>query len=305
MRNGFFLMTNDVEDLSITGLSYDEIGKKVSEEAMPRLLNLYDKYGVKATLFFVAEYAKKYPEMVKRALTAGHEVACHGLTHKQECAFDVMSFEQQLEHLKKAKAILEDIAGVPVVSFRAPALRVNQYTAKALKEAGFMIDSSVAPQRMDLFMSLGSKNKMQWLGAPRMAYEAAKENLARKGDSGIYEIPVSSFGLPYIGTLMRISPTMNRLARYLLFLETKDTNKGVNFLFHPSEGVAENDEQTITRKRTDNVVAHFFSDILRVKLKKRHLDESAFDLFEEELAFWRKKEYLFTTLKQYVETVKI
>lgn len=305
MRKGFCLITNDVEDLSITGLSYDEIGKKVSEEAMPRLLDLYDKYGVKATLFFVAQYAQKYPEMVKRALAAGHEVACHGLTHKQECAFDVMSFEQQLEHLKKAKAILENIAGVSVVSFRAPALRVNQYTATALMEAGFVIDSSVAPQRMDLFMSLGSKNKMQWLGAPRMAYETANDNLARKGGSGIYEVPVSSFGLPYIGTLMRISPTMNRLARYLLFLETKNTNKGVNFLFHPSEGVAENDEQTITRKRTDNVVSHFFSDILRVKLKKKHLDESAFDLFEDELVFWRKNGYLFTTLKQYVETIKI
>ncbi len=299
---GFCLMTNDVEDLSITGKSFHEIGEKVYNEAMPRMLDLYDKYGVKATMFFVAEYAAKYPEMIIRVQNAGHEIACHGLTHKQEFGYDVMPLDLQIQHLTQAKKILEDICGKEVVSFRSPALRVNEFTPQALREAGFLYDSSVAPQRMDMFMSLGSKNKMQWFGAPRTCYQTSSNNLARKGDSGIYEVPVSSFILPYIGTLMRISPVMNAMSRYLLYLETCNTKKVINFLFHPSEAVAETEEQMQGRKRTNNFISHIFSDLLRVKLKKRHLDGSAFELLEKEIAFWSCKKYEFPTMSEFVKS---
>ncbi len=298
---GFCLMTNDVEDLSITGKSFDEIGEKVYYEAMPYMLDLYAKYGVKATLFFVAEYAAKYPDMVKRVQDAGHEVGCHGLTHKQEFGYDAMSLEIQIAHLTEAKRILEDICGKEVVSFRSPALRVNEFTPLALRETGFLYDSSVAPQRLDMFMSLGSKNKLQWLHAPRTCYQTSENNLARCGKSGIYEVPVSSFGLPYIGTLMRISPAMNRLARYLLYWETKNTSKAINFLFHPSEAVEETEEQMQGRKRTNSYIGHLFSDVLRVRLKKRHLNPSAFDLLEREIAFWNRKKYQFPTISQFVK----
>ncbi|MDL2262945.1 polysaccharide deacetylase family protein [Bacteroidales bacterium OttesenSCG-928-I21] len=297
---GYCLMTNDVESLSINGQSFDEIGMKVWKEALPALLALYEKYNVKATFFFVAEFAKQYPEVVKMIQPYGHEVACHGLNHEQSNAFDVMPLEKQIQHLGEAKKILEDLAGESVVSFRAPALRVNQDTPIALKETGFKIDSSIAPQRMDIFMSLGSKNKMQWLKAPRTCYETAQNNLARRGNSGLIEVPVSSFGMPYIGTLMRISSFMNNMVRYFIYLETKNKTKAVNFLFHPSEMVEENEEQMATRKRTKNPILHLFSDVLRTKLKQRNLGEKAGILLEKELFFWQKHQFGFQTMKDFV-----
>ena len=159
----YCLMTNDVEDLSINGKSYDEIGLKVVHEAMPALLDSYAQHGVKATFFFVAEFAKKHPEIVKMIQPYGHEVGCHGLTHDQTKSFDMMSYDEQVVHLQIAKSVLENIAGEEVITFRAPALRVNKFTPEALKKTGFQIDSSIAPQRMDIFMTLGSKNKLQWL----------------------------------------------------------------------------------------------------------------------------------------------
>lgn len=300
---GYCLITNDVETLSINGKAYDDIAVKVWKEALPALLDLYSKYNVKATFFYVAEFAQQYPDIVKMAQSSGHEVGCHGLTHEQTKAFDVLTLEEQTDHLIKAKKILEDIAGEEVVSFRAPALRVNKDTPIALKAAGFKIDSSIAPQRMDIFMSLGSKNKMQWLKAPRTAYETDVNNLARKGKSGLFEVPVSSFIMPYIGTLMRISSTLNGLTRYLIYLESKNTNKAVNFLFHPSEMVEENEEQLQARKRTNNPIIHLFSDILRTKLKQKNLGIEAMHLLEKELIFWSKKEYEFLTIKSYIERV--
>ncbi len=297
----YCLMTNDVEDLSINGKSYDEIGLKVVHEAMPALLDSYAQHGVKATFFFVAEFAKKHPEIVKMIQPYGHEVGCHGLTHDQTKSFDMMSYDEQVVHLQTAKSVLEDIAGEEVITFRAPALRVNKFTPRALKKTGFQIDSSIAPQRMDIFMTLGSKNKLQWLKAPRAMYETSLENLARRGSDGLFEVPVSSFGFPYIGTLMRISKRLTALTRYFIYLETKNNPvKAVNFLFHPSEMVEENREQRQVEKRSKNLVSHLLSDIIRVKLKQKNLNFNALLLLEKELEFWEKKQYQFLTIKDFV-----
>ena len=297
---GTCYLTNDVETTSIVnGGLRDDTGIKVWKEGLPALLDLYDEFGVKATFFYIANFAKDCPEIVKMVQTKGHEIACHGLTHRHDKAFDNMRFEEQLEHLKTAKSILEDIAGEDVVSFRSPALRVNSDTPKALIEAGFKFDSSVAPQRMDMFMSLGSKGKLQWFGAPRAPYRTRTDNLARKGDSSITEVPVSSFGLPYIGTLLRISPPLTALTRDLLYLETKGTDKGINFLIHPNELIVEEDLHLKTERRAGNYVSYLLSDVLRRKLKQKNLGPEATRLFRREIAFWANKEYEFKRIKDY------
>ena len=295
---GIACMTNDVETTSIVnGGLRDETGVKVWKEGLPMLLDLYDRYGVRATFFYIAGFARQHPEIVRMVQGHGHEIACHGLTHRHDKAFDVMPYQEQLEHLTTAKKILEDIAGEEVVSFRAPALRVNSDTPKALIEAGFRYDSSVAPQRMDMFMSLGSRNKLQWFGAPRAPYSASDVNLARKGDSVITEVPVSSFVFPYIGTFMRISPRLNGLTRRLLYWETRNTAKAVNFLVHPNEVITEEDLHLKTQRRASSYVGYLLSDVLRRRLKQRNLGNDALLLFEKEIQFWAVKGYQFKRIK--------
>lgn len=290
-------LTNDVETTSIVnGGLREDTGIKVWKEGLPMLLDLYDKYEVKATFFYIAEFAKKHPEIVRIVQDRGHEIACHGLTHEHDKAFDTLSLDKQISHLSEAKAILEDISGVEVASFRAPALRVNSDTPKALMQTGFKFDSSVAPQRMDMFMSLGSKNKLQWLGAPRTPYEAASDNLARKGNSGIREVPVSSRGLPYIGTFMRLSPTLTSAVRRRLYLETKDTEKAINFLIHPNEVITEENLHLKTERRSSNFISYLISDVLRHQLKQKNLGNNALLLFEKEIAWWQSKDYEFCTI---------
>lgn len=298
MTERYVCMTNDVETTSIVnGGLRDDTGIRVWKEGLPLLLDLYDKYGVKATFFYIANFAKQHPEIIKIVQERGHEIACHGLTHRHNQAFDSMSFDKQLEHLTTAKKIIEDIAGEEVISFRAPALRVNFDTPKALIEAGFRFDSSVAPQRMDMFMSLGSKNKLQWFGAPRTPYQTCETNLARRGDSPIIEVPVSSFVVPYVGTFMRIAPTINSMTRQLLYFETKDTNKVVNFLIHPNEIITEENLHIKTQRRASSYIGYLLSDVLRRKLKQKNLGKNALILFEEEVKFWAGKEFVFKRIK--------
>ncbi len=298
IKQGIACMTNDVETTSIVnGGLRDETGIKVWKEGLPSLLDLYDKYNVKATFFYIANFAKQHPEIIKIVQKRGHEIACHGLTHEHNKAFDVMSFKDQLEHLTTAKMILEDIAGEEVSSFRAPALRVNFDTPRALIEAGFKYDSSIAPQRMDMFMSLGSKNKLQWFKAPRAPYIASSENLARRGNSTITEVPVSSFIVPYIGTFMRISPSINAMTRRLLYWETKNTSKTINFLIHPNEIISEEDLHTKTQRRASSYIGYLLSDVLRRRLKQKNLGMEALRLFETEVKYWSCNGYAFQRIK--------
>ncbi len=295
------LFTNDVETTSIlNGGLRQETGVKVWKEGMPRLLDLYAKYDVKATFFFIADFAEQYPDIVRMVQPYGHEVACHGLTHEHDKAFDVLTLEEQIDHLSRAKKILEDIAGEEVVSFRAPALRVNEFTPRALEETGFKIDSSVAPQRFDMFMTLGAKNKMSWFRAPRISYHTSQTNLARQGNASITEVPVSSFVLPYIGTMMRISPMLNRITRYFLYRETRNGVKAVNFLIHPNELIEEDNLNVAVQKRSDNYISYLLSDVLRSHLKRRNLGLPARDLLEKEIRFFGKQGYSFLTMKDFV-----
>ncbi len=177
----YCLLTNGVETTSIWfNTLRDETGRKVLREGMPLLLEMYARQDIRCTFFFTGYMARLCPDAVKMVANGGHEVPSHGKSHLPENGFDVMPFERQRRHLSETKILLEDLAGQEVISFRAPALRVGKDTSRALIEAGYKIDSSVASQRFDFFLSFGGVNKLQWLTAPRRPYRAAKDSLFQK-----------------------------------------------------------------------------------------------------------------------------
>lgn len=293
------LITNDVETTSIVNHQLrDKTGEYVLREGMPRLLDLYDEYQVKSTFFFTGHIAKLYPDVVKMAHHKGHEVGSHGLTHEHDKAFDILSPKEQLSHLKESKNILEQIIGEDVISFRAPALRVTKTFPSILLEAGYKVDSSVSSQRLDMFFSFGSINKLRWITAPRQCYYTKDDNIFKKGYSGLFEIPISAFGLPYIGTFMRISPALNRFTRTLLYWESCINSRPFVFLTHPNEFIDEEYEATNIQRRAKNYFAYIMGDVIRHKLKTRNLGAKALPLLERELDFFASKQHTFSTCKQ-------
>jgi peptidoglycan/xylan/chitin deacetylase (PgdA/CDA1 family) len=61
------------------GLSFDDGPDPV---ATPRVLDILERAGVKATFFVVGEAAAAHPELIARIRAAGHELACHGHRHR-------------------------------------------------------------------------------------------------------------------------------------------------------------------------------------------------------------------------------
>ncbi len=295
----YCILTNDVELTSIVNNNLNtDTGKKVLEDGLPKLLNLYRKYGIKSTFFITGKYIEEFHEVIPLIENEGHEIGCHGYSHEIDQAFDMLSLKEQINNLNKVRNLYEKHSNNALVSFRAPALRTNEFTVNALESAGFKFDSSVASQRFDFFLSFGGLKKLKWLFSPRMPYNAYQKSLAKKGFSKIMEIPISALLMPYIGTTMRVFPLLTKFLRYILHYEAIFTGKPIVFLIHPVELITESKKGKFNR-RSKNLLKYLLTDKLRRWLKMKNLGDDALFLYEEEIRFFQKKGYKFLTIKEY------
>jgi len=122
-----------------------------------KILDLLDKYNVKATFFVLGWIAERKPELVKEIHSRGHEIASHGYGH-------IINYElnrdEIYEDIKKSKELLESITGNKVVGYRAPNFSVTQDVIDALTTLGFEYDSSYNPfSKNKRYGQLGTNEK--------------------------------------------------------------------------------------------------------------------------------------------------
>jgi len=205
--------------------------------------------------------------------------------------------------LKKAKTVIEGVAG-RIESFRAPMLRMNEATVRALEEAGFKTDSSVASQRIDGPFTFGAKRKLKWLVAPRKPYMISYDSIVKSGSSNILEIPISAAIFPFIGTTMRISPFITMILQKYLYHESKKTGKPVVFLFHPNECLDVGNKTEATR-RTNNPFEYLFADVIRHKLKLKNMGLASLRLLDEVLTSASECGFEFVSMREYRKLYKV
>lgn len=146
------------------------------EQNTARLLDVLAQAGCKATFFTLGWIAERHPEVVKRIVAEGHELASHGYEH---CRVDGQRPEQFREDIRKTKRILEDCSGQAVNGYRAATFSVGPSTGWAfpiLEEEGYRYSSSVYPVKTD-FHSFES--------APRFPFRPA-------GTSRFWEFPITT-----------------------------------------------------------------------------------------------------------------
>lgn len=106
-------------------------------EGLPRLLALLHSLGVPGTFFTTGASAETHPGAVEAILNGGHELACHGYSHRN---FRDMSVDEAEEEVGRTNLILRRHA--PVTAFRAPYLSFPEALVPRLSAHGFTIDSS-------------------------------------------------------------------------------------------------------------------------------------------------------------------
>lgn len=211
--------------------------------ALHRALDVCQSVQAPATFFVTARPAEIYADDFASMAAQGHEVGCHGLTHGTEENYDRMPLDMQRQYLTEATDRLTDLLGRPVRSFRSPRVKTSATTLNVLAEMGYLADSSVCSQRMDVVSS--NLINTGWLTAPRRPYRPSAHNAFRAGDVPLWEVPVSAAVLPFISSLMRVTglPPMKWLARALV-AESRRTGKPVVYLAHPTEFLARPQENT-------------------------------------------------------------
>jgi peptidoglycan-N-acetylglucosamine deacetylase len=118
-------------------------------EGTPLLLELFEKYDIKGTFFWVGVTARANPEMAKSVAQAGHETGFHSLYHETvgEELFPIPGvyplLPEELENrLVIAKKMVWDATGVEPTSFRSPRLFGSTHVVNVLERLNIRVDSS-------------------------------------------------------------------------------------------------------------------------------------------------------------------
>lgn len=183
-----FIMTVDVDSwfslIKFYSVNYDPQKADAQDgivEGLNNLLQIFDKYEIKATFFTPAEVAIKHTMLIRKIHKLGHEVACHGLFHEKN-EYLGTSLEQE-QNIKRATDIIRAIINWHPVGFRAPCLRINKATLDILEKSGYLYDSSIVPTFVPGYYG--------FLFASKKPYRPSTRFITKKGLRKIVEIPVS------------------------------------------------------------------------------------------------------------------
>lgn len=186
------------------GLDYRKPQDTMYESSLPRFLQLFDAFGIKATFFVVGKDLFSAPkvELLKEVLKNGHEIANHSMTHRE--GFSFLSFNEKKQEIEDAEHIIQDKLGVTPKGFRTPSNDVDSEVLKILEDRGYLYDSSLMPtfygpliKRLK-FGSLEIPRRDHYLGrfqyglSPLTPYHPSSERIWRKGTMKIIEVPITT-----------------------------------------------------------------------------------------------------------------
>lgn len=125
------------------------------------ILDTLKRYDVKATFFCTTNFAENAPDLMRRIVDEGHEVASHGCDHWQPADGDLIT----------SKSRLESIVGKTVSGYRQP--RMFPVQEEVMAVSGYLYNSSLNPTFIP--------GKYQHLNAPRRPFL----------QNGVLQVPTS------------------------------------------------------------------------------------------------------------------
>ena len=131
------LLSFDTEEFDVPrehGVDFTlEQGMAVSKVGTCRILDVLKQNGVRATFFCTGNFAEHAPEVMRRIIDEGHEVACHGVDH----------WQPQETDFARSKEIVERVTGLTVYGYRQP--RMFPVVESEIKRVGYRYNSSLNP----------------------------------------------------------------------------------------------------------------------------------------------------------------
>lgn len=205
-----------------------ELADVVNGRCLPRFLELFERRGIKATLFVVGadlETDGEGPGNLAAAARAGHELANHSYSHPYDMAR--LPRGEVDREIGLAHALIGDVAGRPVRGFRAPGYDLSADMLDELARLGYAYDSSIFPAPGYYAAKAAVMGALAVLGrpsgavmtdprallAPTEPYRPSIDKPWRRGQSSVIELPIAvtpRLRLPAIGTSLLLAPSWAR-----------------------------------------------------------------------------------------------
>ncbi len=99
-----------------------------------RILDILERYQIKATFFMVGVNVTNYPDAAKAVLAAGHEVGNHTYTHSH---LQNMSEDELFRELNMCEDVLDEVCGYRPHLFRPPQGAVNVSVEQCVEEKDY------------------------------------------------------------------------------------------------------------------------------------------------------------------------
>lgn len=290
---------------SIHGLgSHDTFPDPVYECGIKRFLELFDRYGIKATFFITAGGLNgAVPGILRNIAEKGHEIGNHSYSH--DYRLTLMNDDEIFEDIRKNHEAIKDLTGFECLGFRSPGYNSSGAIISALKKMSYSYDSSLFPSfsyylakwlLINLKMLAGRRSRsvissfLDAFGFYRP--EFIDENIKDVKKTGaLVEIPITTLfppaGIPLIGTSLICFP------KWLINLMLKSSLKRdiVNIEFHGIDLVEVNDSDNLEPLKSMQPDLKYD---LAHKLQR----------FEQVIRFYTESGYRFMTLSEIADMKK-
>ena len=212
----------DPVDLHLIGYGYPGLPADplVYTKALPRLLEIFGRCGVRATLFVVGRDAAAQAPSLAALAAGGHEVASHSFSHPM--AFASLGKAGMRDELERSRAALEAATVHAVSGYRSPNFDMDRAALRVLAECGYRYDASAYPTPLllpaRLLLAFKSSDRAAVLRLKPWPFSFDRRpSLFRFGAQSLHEFPASVtpvLRLPIYHTL-RYSLTDARFASAL------------------------------------------------------------------------------------------
>ena len=118
------------KDQKVCSISFDAAW---GNEDTQQLIDILERYQVKATFFVVGDWAEKYPESVKALADAGHEVMNHSAHHDH---YNKLSADQIIADVNACNDKVEAVTGVRPTLIRCPYGEYDDHVIAAIRSMG-------------------------------------------------------------------------------------------------------------------------------------------------------------------------
>ena len=213
------------------GVCPETFSDVILARALPRFLEVFDRFGIRSTLFVVGSDAldgMAGRPLLRKAAQLSHELGNHSFSHPY--ALSRLSPQDIESELAACEQVLDELRPSPSgpCGFRAPGYELSVPLLQSLLSAGYRYDSSVFPCPPYYLLKLSVLGLLALRGqqsasivgspwqqlAPTQPYRPSPHNPNRSGDAKIVELPVAvtpALRLPAIGTFLLLSKPLRRV----------------------------------------------------------------------------------------------